>query len=94
VKGREEERAEATRKIHYKVWLELVRRRRIITNNEFKVIFPEAGYKIDLWNDTLDQNGQPKLNPKKFWTYVNEWKAKKREKKLKNKAEEAAKKKF
>jgi N-acyl-D-aspartate/D-glutamate deacylase len=94
IKGHEEERAEATRKIHYKVWLELVRRRRQLTANEFKQIFPEAGYKLDLWNETLDQNGQPRLNPKKFWTYVNEWKAKKREKKLKNKAEEAAKKKF
>ena len=54
IKGKEEERAEATRQIHYKVWLELVRRRRQITTNEFKTIFPEAGYKIDLWNECVD----------------------------------------
>ena len=94
VKGKEEERAEATRQIHYKVWLELVRRRRQITTNEFKAIFPEAGYKIDLWNECVDQNGDPKLNPKKFWEYVNNWKKNKREGKARRKAEEAAKKKF
>lgn len=94
VKGKEEERAEATRQIHYRVWLELVRRRRQITTNEFKTIFPEAGYKIDLWNECVDQNGDPKLNPKKFWEYVNNWKKNKREGKARRKAEEAAKKKF
>jgi len=76
------------------VWLELVRRRRQITTNEFKTIFPEAGYKIDLWNECVDQNGDPKLNPKKFWEYVNNWKKNKREGKARRKAEEAAKKKF
>ncbi len=68
-----------------------MRRLRILTNSEFISIFPEAGYKVDLWNDTIDQNGQPKLNPKKYWEYVNNWKAKKRQEKLKRKAEEAKK---
>jgi hypothetical protein len=94
IKGKEEERAEATRQIHYKVWLELVRRRRQITTNEFKAIFPEAAYKIDLWNECIDQNGDPKLNPRKFWEYVNTQKKSKREAKARRKAEEAAKKKF
>ena len=94
IEGHDEERAEATRQIHYKVWLELVRRRRLISTNEFKAIFPEAGYKIDLWNECIDQHGDPKLNPKRFWDYVNNWKKNKREKKAKRKAEEAAKKKF
>lgn len=52
--GKEADRAEATRQIHYKIWLELVRRRRELTTNEFKEIFPEAGYKIDLWNECID----------------------------------------
>lgn len=76
------------------MWLECVRRRRVLTNPEFLSIFPEAGYKVDLWNDTIDQNGEPKLNQKKYWEYVNKWKANKRQEKLKRKAEEAKKKKL
>jgi hypothetical protein len=60
--GQEAERAENTRKIHFKVWLNLVRRLRILTNSEFVAIFPEAAYKADLWIDTIDQDGKPKLN--------------------------------
>jgi len=92
--GQEAVRAEATRQIHYKIWLDLVRRRRVLTTNEFMSIFPEAGYKIDLWNECIDQNGMPKHNPKKFWDYVNNWKKNKRENKARRKAAEAAKKKF
>jgi len=40
--GQEAERIENSRHIHYKVWLELVRRRRVLTNAEFIAIFPEA----------------------------------------------------
>lgn len=92
--GQEKDRIEHTRKVHYKVWLECVRRLRVLTNAEFISIFPEAAYKADLWNETIDQNGQPKLNQKKYWEYVNNWKANKRQEKLKRKAEEAKKKKF
>ena len=92
--GQEKERAEHSRKIHYKVWLECVRRRRVLTNAEFIGIFPEAAYKADLWNETIDQTGEPKLNQKKFWEYVNKWKANKRQEKLKRKAAEAKKKKI
>lgn len=92
--GQEKEKFENSRKIHYKVWLECCRRRRVLPTTEFLTIFPEAGYKLDLWNDTIDQNGEPRLNPKKYWEYVNKWKANKRQEKLKRKAEEAKKKKI
>ena len=49
---------------------------------------------MDLWSDTIDQTGAPKLNEKKYWEYVNKWKASKRQEKLKRKAEEAKKKKI
>ena len=92
--GQENERIENSRKIHYKLWLECVRRRRVLTNAEFCGIFPEAAYKADLWSDTIDQTGAPKLNQKKYWEYVNKWKANKRQEKLKRKADEAKKKKI
>jgi hypothetical protein len=92
--GQEKERSENSRSIHYKVWLECVRRRRVLSNAEFAAIFPEAGYKADLWNETIDQTGEPKLNQKKYWEYVNQWKAKKRQEKLKRKAAEAKQKKI
>lgn len=76
------------------MWLECVRRRRVLTNAEFCGIFPEAAYKVDLWSDTIDQTGAPKLNQKKYWEYVNKWKANKRQEKLKRKAAEAQKKKI
>lgn len=92
--GQEAEHAENSRKIHFNVWLNLVRRMRVLTNAEFATLFPEAAYKADLWIETIDQNGQPRLNPKKHWEYVNKWKANKRQKKMERKAAEAKQKKF
>lgn len=66
----------------------------MLDNGEYIEIFPEAKYKVDLWKDTLDQEGQPRLDKKKFWEYVNKSKANKREEKLKRKAKEAQQKKF
>jgi hypothetical protein len=92
--GQEKDKAEYLRHTHYQVWLTCVRRLRVMTNQEFMSIFPEAAYKADLWNETIDQNGEPKLNQKRYWEYVNKWKANKRQEKLKRKAEEAKKKKL
>jgi len=42
----------------------------------------------------LDENGKPTGNPKRFWTYVNNWKANKRNAKQMRKDQENKKKKF
>ena len=88
------EKVEYLRTTHHKLYLDLVTRRRLLNNGDFVEIFPEAKYKADLWTDCLDESGLPKLNPKKFWTYVNESKAIKRLEKEKRKAEIQQKKKF
>lgn len=92
--GTEQEKAAHFKKAHFKVWQELVVKRPQLTKDDFKEIFPEAAHKADLWADCLDENGAPRRKLDKFWTYVNEKKAKKKQEMNKREAKAATKKKF
>lgn len=81
-----DERNEFLRPIHFKAWTDLVAKRKILTKAQFVKIFPDAAYKAELWDNCIDETGRPKNNPAKFWTYVNEKKKNKREKKALEKA--------
>lgn len=92
--GTEQEKAAHFKKAHFKVWQELVVKRPQLTKDDFKEIFPEATHKADLWADCLDETGAPRRKLDKFWTYVNEKKAKKKQEMNKREAKAATKKKF
>lgn len=78
----------------YQIWLQLVRQKRALTNDEFIEAFPDAKEKAEAWIDCIDENGNPYLDPKKFRAFVDKKHAEKRLRKQKVQGKKGKKQKF
>ncbi len=72
----------------------MVRRKQLLTNDEFIEAVPEAKTRAELWIQVIDDDGNPTLDRKKLGTYIYFKKAAKKIKKNKNQGKKQKKLKF
>ena len=58
------------RQTQYRLWLNLVRKRGLLTNEEFKEVFPNASVAADLWDRVMDEDGNATLDKKCLGEYL------------------------
>ena len=78
VKDKDEVREPLSRKKIFKLWLCLVRVKKVITTDEFQWAFPDVSSRIQLWDDCVDELGKPSLDYDKYWEYIKKSKKQKR----------------
>lgn len=70
----------------FKIWVRLVRQKKVITTEEFLEVFPEMKGLAEVWEECLDANGKPKKNGKAWRKFCDERAELHKKKKNENKA--------
>ena len=52
--------------MQYKLWIELVRQKGVLSNEDYIEIFPNSKEKAEIWYDCVDEEGKPYLDFKKY----------------------------
>jgi|LauGreDrversion4_2_1035121.scaffolds.fasta_scaffold2204033_1 hypothetical protein len=52
--------------MQYKLWLELVRTKGAMSNEEYIEVFPNSKEKAEMWYDCIYENGNQYLDGKKY----------------------------
>lgn len=58
--------------LKFKIWVRLVRQKKVITTEEFLEVFPEMKGLAEVWEECLDANGKPKKNGKAWRKFCDE----------------------